>query len=240
MFPKDDKGFSIDEQFYLGNSLLVRPVTTPDTNEAEVYLSDDQPYYDYFTHAILRGGSKHVTVPAALHQIPLFIRGGAIVPTRERPRRASPLMKRDPFTLTVALDRDGAATGELYLDDGESYAFRAGALVWRAFDFAKGKLSSRDLVAQHPGKAADGVELATYDAKTNAYAESIKDVRVEKVVVLGLSAKPKSVKVDGVGALEFTWTEGSAAKGKKEGAASKLVIKDPKVRIVEDWIIDIE
>ncbi|KZV89419.1 glycoside hydrolase family 31 protein, partial [Exidia glandulosa HHB12029] len=240
VFPKDDKGFSIDEQFYVGNSLLVRPVTTPDTTEAKVYLSDDQPYYDYFTHAIYRGGSKEITVSAELHQIPLFIRGGSIIPTRERPRRASPLMKRDPFTLTVALDRDGAATGELYLDDGESYDFRSGALVWRAFEFAKGKLSSKDLVALNPGKAADGVELAVYDPKQNAYAESIKDVRVEKVVILGLSAKPKSVTAPGVGALEFQWVEGSAAKGKKEGAASKLIIKDPKVRIVEDWSINIE
>ncbi|KAH7098279.1 alpha-glucosidase [Auriculariales sp. MPI-PUGE-AT-0066] len=121
VFPKDEQGFSIDEQFWLGDSgLLVRPVTTEGATEAQVYLSGDQPYYDYFTHAIHRGSNKHITVPAALHQVPLFLHGGSILPTRERPRRASPLMKRDPFTLTVALNRDGAAKGALYLDDGES------------------------------------------------------------------------------------------------------------------------
>ncbi|EJD46904.1 alpha-glucosidase [Auricularia subglabra TFB-10046 SS5] len=241
MYPKDAEGFSIDDQYYIGNSgLLVHPVTTPNTNEAKVYLSAAQPYYDYFTHAILRGGKKHVTVPAELHQLPLFIRGGSIVPTRERPRRASPLMKRDPFTLTVALDRDGKAQGELYLDDGESYAFQQGALVWRAFEFANGKLSSRDLVKAHPSQAVDGVQLATYDPATNAYAQSIKDVRVEKVVVLGLKSKPKSVKTSSRATLEFQWTDGVAASASQEGSASKLIIKDPKARIVEDWSIAFE
>ena len=40
---------------------------------------------------------KEITVAAELHQIPLLIRGGSIIPTRERPRRSSPLMKKDPF-----------------------------------------------------------------------------------------------------------------------------------------------
>jgi len=161
------------------------------------------------------------------------------VPTRERPRRSSPLMKRDPFTLTVALDRDGLASGELYLDDGESYAFEQGALVWRSFKFAKGKLISTDLVSGNLKKSVDSVELATYNPQTNAYAQSIKDVRVEKVVVLGLTKEPKTVKI-GETTLEFEWTAGTSAKGKKEGVASKLVIKDPKAKIVQDWSIAFE
>ena len=66
-------------------------------------------YYDYFNHNAYRGAAKgkNITVPAELHQIPLFIRGGSIVPTRERPRRSSPLMKYDPFTLRVALSNEG-------------------------------------------------------------------------------------------------------------------------------------
>lgn len=80
-------------------------------------------YYDYFTHYAHRGAAKgkHIVVPAALHQIPLFIRGGSIIPTRERRRRSSPLMKLDPFTLRIALDKKGSAQGELYLDDGETF-----------------------------------------------------------------------------------------------------------------------
>jgi len=138
MFPEDEQGFGIDDQFYLGSSgLLCKPVTTRGATSATVYLSDAQVYYDYFSltayrPSTLETAGRTVTVPAALHQIPLFIRGGSILATRERPRRSSPLMKHDPFTLRVALDVNGSAKGELYLDDGEGFGYQRGELVWRA------------------------------------------------------------------------------------------------------------
>ena len=59
-----------------------------------------QVYYDYFNDHAYRSTSKgkEITVPAELHQIPLFIRGGSIIPTRERPRRSSPLTLSRPST----------------------------------------------------------------------------------------------------------------------------------------------
>ena len=33
-------------------------------------------------------------------------------------------MAKDPITLIIALDREGSAVGELYVDDGSSYAFQ--------------------------------------------------------------------------------------------------------------------
>jgi alpha 1,3-glucosidase len=35
-------------------------------------------------------------------------------------------MARDPFTLIVALDDKGRARGDLYVDDGRSFAFLRG------------------------------------------------------------------------------------------------------------------
>lgn len=199
-----------------------------------------QPYYDYFDYNVWRGAShgKIVTVPAELHQLPLFIRGGSIIPTRERPRRSSSLMKRDPFTLVVAVSKDGTARGELYLDDGETFAHRSGALVWREFTFVKGRLSSRDLAGARPDSAVDGVQLAGYSPSQNDFASSIRDVRVERIVVVGLEKQPKGVKVEGAARdIWHSWTGGVGAKGKKEGTASKLMLKDPKVKIVEYWDI---
>lgn len=39
-----------------------------------------------------------------IHKIPVLLRGGTILPKRERVRRASTLMLRDPYTLVVAVD----------------------------------------------------------------------------------------------------------------------------------------
>jgi len=50
---------------------------------------------------------------------------------RERPRRSTAQMAHDPFTLIVALDKDGKAEGDLYLDDGKSFAFKRGVYAHR-------------------------------------------------------------------------------------------------------------
>lgn len=43
VFPDDPKGFSLDEQYYIGNSgLLVKPVTAPGVIETTVYLAEAQ------------------------------------------------------------------------------------------------------------------------------------------------------------------------------------------------------
>ncbi|KAJ7033377.1 glycoside hydrolase family 31 protein [Mycena alexandri] len=246
VFPKDPKGFAVDDQYFIGSSgILVKPITTKGATETTVYLPEDEVYYDYFSHHVYRGASKgkDITVQAELHEIPVFVRGGSIVPTRERPRRSSPLMKLDPFTLRVALGKAGSARGELYLDDGVSYSHEKGQFVWREFSAETAKkvvrLTTKNLGLERVGEAVDGVALASYDPG-NKFAKTIGEVRVEKVVVLGLAGKPTSVKVEGGKELVWEYTPGVAAGGKGEGVASVLTIKDPKVLIVKDWAIVIQ
>ncbi|PPR00069.1 hypothetical protein CVT24_008971 [Panaeolus cyanescens] len=242
MFPKDKTGFTIDDQYYIGSSgLLVKPVTVKGATSSDVY-------YDYFNHHAYRGAAKGktITVPAELHQLPLFVRGGSILATRERPRRASSLMKKDPFTLRVALSKSGDARGELYLDDGVTYDHLKGDFVWRSFEASKAgkkgvRLTNKDLGSAKPDQAVDGAALSTYNPQNN-FANSIESVRVEKIVVVGLSAKPSTVKVEGGSDLIWEWTAGVAASEKKEGAASilSITVKDLKVAITKDWAILIQ
>jgi len=150
-------------------------------------------------------------------------------------------MKSDPFTLRVALSKSGNARGELYMDDGVTYDHQKGDFVWREFvASSKGKMvrvSSTNLGSTKPSEAVDGADLAPYDP-SNDYAKAVADVRVEKIVILGLSYKPTSVKVDGSDMLlKWEWTPGVSASGKKEGRASVLLIKDPKVMITKEWTI---
>ncbi|KAI0295276.1 alpha-glucosidase [Russula brevipes] len=258
MFPRDEAGFSIDDQFFVGNSgLLVKPVTRPGVTEETIYLPEDNVYYDYFTYQTYRGSPKgnNVTVPADLHQLPLLVRGGSIIPTRERPRRASSLMHRDPFTLRVALDGSLAARGEIYLDDGVTYAHKQGHLTWRGLAIeriAKGaaelRLSNADLAATTPHAAVEGTALAEF-RPGNPFQTGIASVRVERVVVLGLPGKPKRVAVEGGRDLEWEYVPGaSAAAARKKGSdgvgvgvgvASVLTIKDPEVGVAADWAIRI-
>lgn len=43
MFPSDEAGYAVDDQYYIGDSgLLFKPVVTEGATQTDVYLSDDQ------------------------------------------------------------------------------------------------------------------------------------------------------------------------------------------------------
>lgn len=213
-----------------------------------------QPYYHYSTHDIYFGAGtgSHVKVPAPLGSLPALHRGGSILPRRDLVRRAATLAWRDPITLVAALDITGTtATGSLYLDDGESFSNEKGEFIWRGFtiepvaDAPSKRLILRSRSLQ-PDSSEDGV--AAYDPSGNGWAKKIADVKVGKVIVLGLLSRPSAVRHIGSGScIGFSWTDGVAATaGRRRGGAgqraSELVF-DPltgKGLIVEDWEFAIE
>ena len=233
VYPADEKGFTIDDQLYIGSTgLLAKPVTAENADSVSVYLADDQPYYDYFDYTTYAGAGHH-TVPAPLDKIPLLMQGGHIIPRRDRPRRSSGLMKGDPFTLVVVLDKDGNAEGELYLDDGETFDYQQGAYLHRRFAFnaPTHALTSVSLVTGTPG------------AKSAAYLKSVAKLRVEKVIVVGAPAAWRGkteVAVSEEGAKESARrrTVGFAYHDAVGKAAAWAEVRDPKVAIGKGWKID--
>jgi len=119
---------------------------------------------------------------------------------------------------------------------------REGNFVWRSFVAESTKkvvtISSKDLASKNPDRAIDGVELVTYN-RGNPFADALNGVRVERIVVLGLKNKPSKVTLGNTD-LEFTFEDGVAAVGKKEGVASRMTIKDPGAFITSDWVIVLE
>lgn len=232
--PSDEKGFAVDDQFYVGSTgLLAKPITAEGATTTEIYLADDEKYYDYFDFWTYQGpGSYKVSAP--LEVIPLFMQGGNIIPRRDRPRRSSGLMKYDPFTLVVAIGKSGDAEGTLYLDDGESFDFQDGAFIHRRFHF---DTETRALTSEDLAPAS-----ASPSKKAKEYLKSMESVRVERIVVVGapeswssstsvnvseeLSGKAKS---EGVrkAALEY--------HGPDEGRAAWAVVRDPGVKIGAGW-----
>ena len=119
---------------------MVKPVVSAGTTSVSVQLPGSDPWYDGHTHMLLAPGVHDV--PASLAVIPFFHRGGSIVPRRDRPRRNSALMLKDPFTVVVALNSQQEAKGQLYLGDGHSFDWQTGAFIWRDFSFANSELKA--------------------------------------------------------------------------------------------------
>lgn len=228
--PDYEAGFHIDDQMFLGDTgLLAKPVTSEGTTTTEILLPDSELYIDYFDYSVYKGPGQ-ITVDAPLDKLPLLMRAGHIFPRRDRPRRSSGLMKHDPFTLVMVMSENGDATGTLYHDDGESFNYQAGAYVHRNFTYtgATQTLVSTDL--SKPGK------------KTQQYLDSIKDLRVEKIVIV---AAPESWqgKQEVEVAEEKSGSSGPARKvgmryvQNSSGKANWAVVRDPGVRIGEGWKI---
>jgi alpha-D-xyloside xylohydrolase len=74
---------SIDDQWMFGEALLVAPIVDERTSR-KVYLPKGV-WYDFWTDTIYNheAGGRWITVHAPLDTLPLFVRGGAIIPTCE-------------------------------------------------------------------------------------------------------------------------------------------------------------
>ncbi|TRY81351.1 hypothetical protein DNTS_009686 [Danionella cerebrum] len=123
-FPSDTRTFALENEYMIGRSLLVCPVTDPGVTEVKVLLPGcDELWYDIGT-AERHQGARTLDVPVTLSTVPMFQRGGTVVPRRAGCGSSTEDLQRHPFILTVALNSQGNAEGLLYLDDGHSFSYR--------------------------------------------------------------------------------------------------------------------
>ncbi|KAI0179275.1 glycoside hydrolase family 31 protein [Hypoxylon sp. FL1284] len=139
LYPDDAATNALDLQYFLGPALLVAPVTEENSTTARVYLPDDV-FYDFYTGARVLGAGETVEVnDQGWTDLPLFLRGGVIVPLRAESAATTTLLRQQPFEILVPVGRDGTAEGALYLDDGVSLSQEATSDV--RFRYADGVLT---------------------------------------------------------------------------------------------------
>ncbi len=74
-YPAEAVTFSLEDEYVLGDDVLVAPVLEPGQTTRRLYLPDGR-WRDYWTGTVY-AESGWVTVPAPLYHIPIFIRDGA-------------------------------------------------------------------------------------------------------------------------------------------------------------------
>ncbi|MDE7005436.1 MAG: DUF5110 domain-containing protein, partial [Alistipes sp.] len=144
-FPADRAVARADEAFLLGGALLVRPVFEPlpagaERQQVETLLPRHagEWWYDFFTGRACRGGER-VAETCDLTELPLYVRGGSIVPMGEAKRSA---MERPDTTLEIRIYAGADARFALYDDAGDGFGYAEGeyALVRLAWDDAAATL----------------------------------------------------------------------------------------------------
>ncbi|XP_076769599.1 putative maltase-glucoamylase 2 [Arvicanthis niloticus] len=117
-FTEDNTTWDIDRQFMLGPAILISPVLESNTFETRAYFPRAH-WYDHSTGSGNNSAGEWITLPAPLDHINLHIRGGYILPWQE-PGMNTYYSRKNFMGLTVALDNDGKAGGQLFWDDGQS------------------------------------------------------------------------------------------------------------------------
>jgi alpha-glucosidase len=132
-YQNDENVLGIDDEFMVGNDLLLAPILKPNQKSRRVYLPAGT-WYDYWTGARQDGG-RMIQVEAPLETVPVFVRGGAIMPLGP----AMNYVGEKPVSsleFDVYPDARGEASMSLYEDDGltEDYlrgAFRRTSVKYR-------------------------------------------------------------------------------------------------------------
>ncbi|ORC92599.1 glucosidase [Trypanosoma theileri] len=214
-FPRDKKLYDEQYSFMFGPALLASPVLEEGATEKVVTLPEGSVWYSYATGEITSSGAHNMTVD--MDTIPLFLRGGYIIPVKLRLRRNTFTSKDDPFTLYVALNERGNSEGELFMDDGESFDYESGAYIHRRFSYTENQLKCT---------AYDNQRKTTFSGVHNG---------LERVIIFGFQGRPKRVIVQ--------TTEGSIDAGHEidyELQGGALVLRKPDVPIGSDWTITLE
>ncbi|EIM82359.1 alpha-glucosidase [Stereum hirsutum FP-91666 SS1] len=173
-YPSDSSTYPIDLQFFFGDSLLVSPVTEENSTSVTIYLPSDT-FYNFTTFEPIVGNASNITLTdIGFDQIPVFIKGGAILPLREMSAMLTSEVRAIDFEFVVAPSTttsagNRTAVGSLYVDDGESISPNATTTV--NMTYGNNKLSV--------------VGDFGYDV----------GVKVARVLVLGVEAKPGTVSV---------------------------------------------
>ncbi|KAI0761474.1 alpha-glucosidase [Trametes elegans] len=171
-FPKDANTFGIDTQFFFGDSILVSPVVEENVTSVRVYYPEEA-FYDFFdlSRTYYQGGATVDLNDVNFTSIPLSIKGGAVLPLREKGAMTTTELRKTDFELVVAPALDGTASGTLYLDDGISLEPASTTTV--SFTYQDKKLTVEGSFG-HP-----------------------TDVNVARVRFADVQSKPQNVKLNG-------------------------------------------
>lgn len=187
-FPNEPSLANVDRQFLLGPSIMVTPVLVQGATSVDGVFpgaGSGEVWYDWYNKtAVVAEPGQNITIDAPLGHIPVYVRGGSVLPLQE-PGMTTVECRSNPWALLAALSSEGTASGNLYVDDGESLV--PDATLW--VDYS---LTNSALYASGRGKYVDSNPLAN-------------------VTVLGVNRTVSNVTLNGK-SIDSGWTYDSTTR----------------------------
>ncbi|MDR2326315.1 MAG: DUF5110 domain-containing protein [Acidovorax sp.] len=180
-YPEQELAYSYKSQYAFGEQMIAAPITTPvaaktQLAEKKVWL----PQGDWFelSSGSLLTGDAELLRRYALHEIPLFVKAGSIIPSN--PQVQNLQQRPEQQILTVVPGGPGGST-QLYEDDESSNAYQNGKFTTRA-------VSSQQLGGQRL-KIHIAATVGSYQGMPNSQRFTLKLLNREL---------PSSVQVNGI------------------------------------------
>jgi alpha-glucosidase len=136
-YQDDSNTYAMDDQFLAGRDLLCSPVVKPNQEKKRVYLPRGL-WYDFYTGKLQ--SKQNQVVDAPLETVPLYARGGSIVPLGPEKNTVDAL-PNGALELRVYPNAAQKAEGTLYEDDGKSQQYLHGGFARRKVSFANRTLT---------------------------------------------------------------------------------------------------
>ncbi|WP_088041104.1 TIM-barrel domain-containing protein [Bacillus sp. EAC] len=121
-YANDSRTYDLNDEYLIGENLLVAPIVSRSVRSRSVYLPEGN-WINYWTNKLFEGG-KDILVEAPLHQIPLFIREGSIVPLTNKKKKANQV--DEELIINVYSKDEGTVNTIIYEDDGITTNYKNG------------------------------------------------------------------------------------------------------------------
>ncbi len=173
-FQDDPSTLNLDDEFMIGEALLAAPALHARARARDVYLPGGR-WYDFWTGAPLAGG-RMFAVELPLDHLPLYVRGGSILPSTE-PMSHTGEKPWNPLYFDIYPDEQGTAQGSLYEDDGLTPAYGRGVIRRTVVDYARTGATARLTVAAPQGPYQPGPRWLDFAVHAAAASQVILDGR---------------------------------------------------------------
>ena len=127
-YPDDENAISAEDQFMLGDSIIICPVTHYKEKSIRVYLPKGN-WYGLETKALYKGGEYH-DIPCGLNSIPVFIKQGSVLPVSHGGRSVSEALSG---CIRMIVFEGCNGEGCYYTDALDGYAYEKGGYTLKRY-----------------------------------------------------------------------------------------------------------